>query len=67
MVTLLCGIWSVVGCITVAVLAAMTIHNDRKEYARQQMLLAAVRELNRALDSFDEALTHIIKEETNND
>ena len=67
MVILLCSIWSVVGVAVVVTLAAMTIHNDREEYKRQQMLLAAVKELNRALDSFDEALTHIIKEDITND
>ena len=50
MITLLCGIWSIVGVLTVASLAAITIHNDRKEYKQQCEIIDAVKELKQAVD-----------------
>ena len=50
MITLLCSIWSVVGALTVASLAAITIHNDREEYKQQCEIIAAVKKLKQAVD-----------------
>lgn len=50
MITLLCAIWSVVGVLTVATLAVMTIRNDQKEYRRQQALIVDIKELKEAVD-----------------
>ena len=50
MITLLCGIWSIIGALTVASLAAITIHNDRKEYKQQCEITDAVKELKQAVD-----------------
>ena len=61
MVTLLCGIWSVVGAITVASLAAMTIRNDREEYRRRQEFIDAVKELKQAVDEAADYMEEITK------
>lgn len=50
MITLLCSICSVAGVLTVASLAAITIHNDREEYKQQCEIIAAVKELKQAVD-----------------
>ena len=61
MVTLLCGIWSVVGALTVASLAAMTIRNDREEYRRRQEFIDAVKELKQAVDEAPDYMEEITK------
>ena len=61
MVTLLCGIWSVVGALTVASLAAMTIRNDREEYRRRQEFIDAVKELKQAVDEAADYMEEITK------
>lgn len=61
MVTLLCGIWSVVGAITVASLAAITIRNDREEYRRRQEFIDAVKELKQAVDEAADYMEEITK------
>ena len=61
MVTLLCGIWSVVGAITVVSLAAITIHNDREEYRRRQEFIDAVKELKQAVDEAADYMEEITK------
>ena len=61
MVTLLCGIWSVVGAITVASLAAITIRNDREEYRRRQAFIDAVKELKQAVDEAADYMEEITK------
>ena len=61
MVTLLCGIWSVVGAITVASLAAITIRNDREEYRRRQEFIDAVKELKQAVDKTADYMEDIRK------
>lgn len=61
MVTLLCGIWSVVGALTVASLAAMTINNDREEYRRRQEFIDAVKELKQAVDEAADYMEEITK------
>lgn len=61
MVTLLCGIWSVVGALTVASLAVMTIHNDREEYRRRQEFIDAVKELKQAVDEAADYMEEITK------
>lgn len=61
MVTLLCSIWSVVGALTVASLAAMTIHNDREEYRRRQEFIDAVKELKQAVDEAADYMEEITK------
>ena len=61
MVTLLCGIWSVVGALTVASLATITIHNDREEYRRRQEFIDAVKELKQAVDEAADYMEEITK------
>ena len=61
MVTLLCGIWSVVGALTVASLAAITIRNDREEYRRRQEFIDAVKELKQAVDKTADYMEDIRK------
>ena len=61
MVTLLCGIWSVVGAITVASLAAITIRNDREEYRQRQEFIDAVKELKQAVDEAADYMEEITK------
>ena len=61
MITLLCGIWSVVGAITVASLAAITIRNDREEYRRRQEFIDAVKELKQAVDEAADYMEEITK------
>ena len=61
MVTLLCGIWSVVGALTVASLAAITIHNDREEYKQQCEIIDAVKELKQAVDKTADYMEDITK------
>ena len=61
MVTLLCAIWSVVGAITVASLAAITIRNDREEYRRRQEFIDAVKELKQAVDEAADYMEEITK------
>lgn len=61
MVTLLCSIWSVVGALTVASLAAITIHNDREEYRRRQEFIDAVKELKEAVDETADYMEEITK------
>ena len=61
MVTLLCGIWSVVGALTVASLAAITIRNDREEYRRRQEFVDAVKELKQAVDEAADYMEEITK------
>lgn len=61
MVTLLCGIWSVVGALTVASLAAITIRNDREEYRRRQEFIDAVKELKQAVDEAADYMEEITK------
>ena len=61
MVTLLCGIWSVVGAITVASLAVITIRNDREEYRRRQEFIDAVKELKQAVDEAADYMEEITK------
>lgn len=61
MITLLCGIWSVVGALTVASLAAMTIHNDQQEYRRRQEFVDAVKELKQAVDEAVDYMEEITK------
>ena len=61
MVTLLCGIWSVVGAITVASLAAITIRNDREEYRKRQECIDAVKELKQAVDEAADYMEEITK------
>lgn len=61
MVTLLCGIWSVVGAVTVASLAAITIRNDREEYRRRQEFIDAVKELKQAVDEAADYMEEITK------
>lgn len=61
MVTLLCGIWSVVGALTVASLAAITIRNDREEYRRRQEFIDAVKELKQAVDDAADYMEEITK------
>ena len=61
MVTLLCGIWSVVGAVTVASLAAITIRNDREEYRRRQEFIYAVKELKQAVDEAADYMEEITK------
>lgn len=61
MVTLLCGIWSVVGVLTVAALAAITIHNDREEYKQQCEIIDAVKELKQAVDKTADYMEDIKK------
>ena len=61
MVTLLCGIWSVVGALTVVSLAAITIHNDREEYKQQCEIIDAVKELKQAVDKTADYMEDIRK------
>lgn len=61
MVTLLCGIWSIVGTLTVASLAAITIHNDREEYKQQCEIIDAVKELKQAVDEAADYMEDIKK------
>ena len=61
MVTLLCGIWSLVGAITVAALASITIRNDREEYRRRQEFIDAVKELKQAVDEAADYMEEITK------
>lgn len=61
MATLLCGIWSVVGAVTVAALAAITIRNDREEYRRRQEFIDAVKELKQAVDEAADYMEEIKK------
>lgn len=61
MVTLLCSIWSVVGALTVASLATITIHNDREEYRRRQEFIDAVKELKQAVDEAADYMEEITK------
>ena len=61
MVTLLCGIWSVVGALTVASLAAITIHNDREEQKQQCEIIDAVKELKQAVDKTADYMEDIKK------
>ena len=61
MVTLLCGIWSVVGALTVAALAAITIHNDREAYKQQCEIIDAVKELKQAVDKTADYMEDIKK------
>ena len=61
MVTLLCGIWSVVGALTVASLAAITIRNDREEYRRRREFIDAVKELKQAVDEAADYMEEITK------
>lgn len=61
MVILLCSIWSIVGVLTVATLAVMTIHNDREEYKRRQALIADVKELKQAVDEAADYMEEITK------
>lgn len=61
MVTLLCGIWSVLGALTVASLAAITIRNDREEYRRRQEFIDAVKELKQAVDEAADYMEEITK------
>ena len=58
---LLCGIWSVVGALTVASLVAITIHNDREEYRRRQEFIDAVKELKQAVDEAADYMEEITK------
>lgn len=50
MVTLLCGIWSVVGVLIVASLTVMAIHNDRKESKWRKQFIKGLNELKQAVD-----------------
>lgn len=61
MITLLCGIWSVVGALTVVSLAAITIRNDREEYRRRQEFIGAVKELKQAVDEVADYMEEITK------
>ena len=61
MVTLLCGIWSVVGALTVASLAAITIRNDREEYRQRQEFIDAVKELKQAVAEAADYMEEITK------
>lgn len=61
MVTLLCGIWSVVGALTAASLAAITIRNEREEYRRRQEFIDAVKELKQAVDEAADHMEEITK------
>lgn len=61
MAILLCAIWSVVGALTVASLAAMTIHNDQEEYRRRQEFIDAVKELKQAVDEAANYMEEITK------
>lgn len=61
MVTLLCGIWSLVGAVTVASLAAITIRNDQEEYRRRQEFIEAVKELKQAVDEAADYMEEITK------
>lgn len=60
-VVLLCSIWSVVGALTVASLAVMTIRNDQKEYKRRQEMIAALKELKQAVDETADYMEEITK------
>ena len=61
MITLLCSIWSVVGALTVASLAAITIHNDREEYKQQCEIIDAIKELKQAVDETADYMEDIRK------
>ena len=61
MVTLLCGIWSIVGVLAVVSLAAITIHNDREEYKQQCEIIDAVKELKQAVDEAADYMEEITK------
>lgn len=61
MVILLCSIWSIVGVLTVATLAVMTIRNDREEYRRRHEFIDAVKELKQAVDEAADYMEEITK------
>lgn len=50
MVTLLCGIWSVVGVLIIASLAIMTIHNNKKDSKWRKQFIKDLNELKQAVD-----------------
>lgn len=61
MVTLLCGIWSVVGVLIIASLAAITIRNDKNDSKWRKQFIKDIKELKQAVDEAADYMEDITK------